>query len=1244
MKLKFIVITIYSLLLATTERAQEAKSSLKIAPIYDGLCIQSLFISTDNTHGWRCGDLGMLSYTVNGGATWINANNKSAYGLMDIFFLPDNKTGWAVGLRGGILSTVDSGKNWISISDIPTSEDLSGIRFTKNGKIGIAVGDKGTILLSFDAGKTWKQSGDETYDFTGCGFCNNEKTAYVYGNSTSFLIADNTDFSNWNDLIPPEINTQTLRSIINSVAINKKKIIAACSDGYIIRSDNFGKTWNYKRLDIKSDFNSISFDSSFTKGCVISNRSGIFRTVDGGQQWQKIYQLADSGTNFKTVKISADNRIWWIGGKNRLFMTSADSGNNWQSKWPILNTIYKISYLDPKGQEMIHIGNNGYIGHSTDGGANWTRISPPNYTVDFYDYLLDKNSVDLWSVGGDRYTIVHSNISTQASKIIFNSQDSGHFNTIDRNRKDYLFAAGTKSKIVTSKNEGRNWTERKLEPENIILSKLCFSKSDKRGWLIGEKGRLYTTDDNGENWHKSILDPNQFLLSIGFSSDNQTGYIATTSKVWENHLYKSTDAGRTWQKEINFPINAGLQQIVFSNNDNEIFVLAIQGYIYRTIDGGKTWFQLTPKITWQRLTSACFDNKNQPTIAGHSGTLITPQKVDYYPEFIKCFIKDTGEYYKPVISISDKESEPDNIQIAISIKEKLIDGIDKEYQFYRFTYDKIDSVPLWPKVIFPENKTYTFEITICDGWNIVTKEITIYKGIPVSQRIANFMHWDKVPANAEELGKAASMTLLLAAILYALIIVLLYILFPLRFVFWYELMANSRLPYPEKLSKYLVLFLIQSDRSLNAFVTYYRDKVADHFLNQTDVNTRPFWVPSPFVVEHRQILTFAWPDDPKYVPGLSEIKNQLNPDRIIISIEGQGGVGKSTLAFQIAKWASETNTAKRLLPQLMLPILINKVNQNIDNECHSKLQLILDTPVSETLCMALLNKKKIIAVIDGISEMPDIKKEFINPEKGAKNIHAVVYTSRKPVTLEFSSQIIPIGIKLSFLDNLIDGFTNVYVGANKFEDQREILRTRIIDMIKNINESDPNKSIPIILLKLMIDKASELIDQGKDLDKSLPTTFYDLCESYISDMVRNMSYPAQSARKLRNAAVVSLGLSSLLSVDNFEDNLQNIEHVEAQWVQIDKYLQILSPEDIQLFIDGGILVTSGPLDDKRIKFNYDPIAEYLAAKEVCTLLRDKNKALKILPHTINTKPDTFFQQVLIVAKHLDIKVANVYNN
>lgn len=1243
MKFKFLIIATFSLLLTKLNFSQDVKSSLRIFPIYDGIWSQSLFFSTDNLHGWQCGDMGSLSYTVDGGVTWINVNVKLSYGINNIFFLSDNMTGWAVGNKGLVLSTIDGGKNWTSISDIPTSEDIVDIKFTKNGKIGIAVGDKGVILLSFDFGKSWALSGDETYTFKGCGFCNNEKTAYVYGNGTSFLIADNNNFSNWKDLIPAEINQQTSLARINSIAVNKNTIFAACSDGYIIRSNNFGKTWKYDRVDANSNFNSIWFDSSFIFGGIVSSEGGIFRTIDGGRKWLKIHQIpaSESGADLKKLQISKDNKIWWICGKNRLFITSKDSGNTWMYKMPMLNDLYRISHLDNMGQKVITAGNKGYIGYSADGGTNWKRISPKNNSIDFNDYLLDKNSIDLWSVGDKKYSIVHSNIIAGTSKIVFNSQDSGYLNTIDRNESGYLFAAGSKSKLISSKNNGQNWTESKLEVRDIVLSELYFSKSNKKGWLIGEKGRLYTTEDEGENWHKSILDSTQFLISIDFSSNNQIGYISTTSKVMENHLYKSTDGGITWQKEINFPINAGIQKVVFSNKDNEIYALGILGYIFRTVDGGKTWFQLSPRITWQRLTDAIFDENNQPTIIGYGGTIIKAQTIDYCPEFKKCTVNDTGTYYKPIISIFDRETNSSNIEIVITIKENLIDGVDKNYQLYRFMYNKLDSVPLWPRGIFLQNKAYTFQITACDGWNIVTKDITIYNGIHISERIANFMHWNKVPSNSKELGEAIGINVALIALLYSLFVVILYILFPLKFVFWYELMANSRLPYPEQLSKYLVLFLIQSDRSLNAFVSFYRSKFVDHFLKQTDVSTRPFWVPAPFIIDHHQILTFSADSELTYVPGLSEIKKKLSEDRIIVSIEGQGGVGKSTFAFQIAKWAVETNTNKRLLPQMLLPILINKVGQNLDAECHSKLQLIVDKPVSETLCMALLYKKKIIAVIDGVSEMPDLKKEFIDPEKGAKNIHAVVYTSRKPISFEFSCQIIPMGIKLSFLDNLIDGLTNVYVGANKFEEQREILRSKIIGMIKNINESDPDKSIPIIFLKLMIEKASELVDRGEELEKGLPATFYDLCESYISDVVRKMPNQEQSARKLRSAAVVSLGLSNTLNAEDFEDQLMKVERIEAQWVPINIYLQILSHGDIELFTDSGILVVSGPLDDKRIKFNHDPIAEYLAAKEICTLLRDKNKTLKGIPHLINRRLDAFFQLVLTVAKHLDINIINI---
>jgi hypothetical protein len=484
--------------------------------------------------------------------------------------------------------------------------------------------------------------------------------------------------------------------------------------------------------------------------------------------------------------------------------------------------------------------------------------------------------------------------------------------------------------------------------------------------------------------------------------------------------------------------------------------------------------------------------------------------------------------------MNGNQEDTQNVVVFVEssvINGKFIQGYDKKYDRISSKFNDLDSIDHLPKSIIPPNSTVLFKISVFDGWNLYVKEIKVRFGKTLWEQVKETMFWDKPikTLSVKEWAAAISINLTLLTLFYIIATISLYLFSPITFIKWHEAVSNSKLPLPEKLPRFLFLFLIESSRSADAFVKYYLSKSLNLFYDNLETQTRKFWVPAPFRIEDKDIVSFS-NNELTYVPGLTEIKSMLNPSRIIISIEGPGGVGKSSFAFQIARWGFDSNPVKRIQKHKIIPLFVNKLSQNLDEACKDKLQYIMNsTTISNSLYKSLLRNKRVLAVVDGISEINALSQDWIDAEKGAKEIQFVVYTSRKPLHFPESITIIPLGLKISYLDSLIDGFTNSYVGANKFEDEREVLRTRIKMILSEINKSDPDRPVPLVILRLMIQQASDLVDQGKHLSDELPNNLSSLFENYISDLLRNTDSPKEAERDLLKAAVVSMGLSELFN-------------------------------------------------------------------------------------------------------------------
>ena len=124
---------------------------------------------------------------------------------------------------------------------------------------------------------------------------------------------------------------------------------------------------------------------------------------------------------------------------------------------------------------------------------------------------------------------------------------------------------------------------------------------------------LYRSNDAGENWTKIGLDSTEHISKIIIDPKNSDIiYVAAPGPLWSDGssrgLYKSTDAGKTWNKILYINEKTGCADIAVDPSNPEIIYATTwqfrrQPYsfnsggpgsaIFKSTDGGKTWKELT---------------------------------------------------------------------------------------------------------------------------------------------------------------------------------------------------------------------------------------------------------------------------------------------------------------------------------------------------------------------------------------------------------------------------------------------------------------------------------------------------------------------------------------------------------------------------------------------------------------------------------------------------------------------------
>ncbi|MDD2735510.1 MAG: YCF48-related protein [Desulfuromonadaceae bacterium] len=142
-----------------------------------------------------------------------------------------------------------------------------------------------------------------------------------------------------------------------------------------------------------------------------------------------------------------------------------------------------------------------------------------------------------------------------------------------------LIAVGHRGHIVYSDDQGKTWTQSTVPVGSDLVA--VYFPSDKNGWSVGHDGVVLHTADGGTTWTKQL-----------------DGRIAAElmSKYFSN---SEQDAGITMQADIKRYQEQGPDKPfldVWFQNDTTGYIVGAFGFIFRTVDGGKSWIPLLNRI------------------------------------------------------------------------------------------------------------------------------------------------------------------------------------------------------------------------------------------------------------------------------------------------------------------------------------------------------------------------------------------------------------------------------------------------------------------------------------------------------------------------------------------------------------------------------------------------------------------------------------------------------------------------
>lgn len=572
----------------------------------------------------------------------------------------DANTYYVGAASGGIFKTTNSGETWqpifddqamLAIGDIEISKNDNDLIYVGTGEVNAGGGslayDGDGVYSSDDGGLTWESKGLEEVGSIGKVIIDplDDETVFVgamgplFRNDTNRGVYRSLDGGDtWEQVLFIAENTgivdmvihPTNSDIIYAVAWQRERTVENRTYGGensgIYKSIDGGDTWSELTTGLPTEASQkgrISIDIAQSNPDVlytsyvdaIGSIQGNYKTSDGGDTWVEI-----NSSNIVNVGFH-----WWFGGifvdptdENVLFYLgfdmkkSTDGGLSWSPIFTQVHVDQHAFAFNTMNSDEVLLGNDGGLYVSSDGGT--TSQQDLNLPItQFYRFYVDPQDENKIYGGSQDNSTIRTTTAGLSDWEIINGGD-GFQPLVRDDNTNVIYALSQRGNLVRSTNDGNSFTSilTGIDPTDRFNwdTAIAFDPANNDILYFGTQ-RVYQTTNTGTSW--TAISPD---LTNGSGNGNLSFGTITSIEVSpldsniiytgadDGNVYRTLDGGNTWENISAALPDRWVTRVQSDPEDATTVYVTFSGYrfgedtghVYRSTDNGSNWEDVTNNL------------------------------------------------------------------------------------------------------------------------------------------------------------------------------------------------------------------------------------------------------------------------------------------------------------------------------------------------------------------------------------------------------------------------------------------------------------------------------------------------------------------------------------------------------------------------------------------------------------------------------------------------------------------------